>query len=45
MLIPIENPSASRFATPRTTTIEGASDAPATPATTANVVTMPSLAP
>jgi len=38
LLIPIENPSANRFAAPRISTIEGFSAAPATPETTANVV-------
>ena len=43
--MPMEKPSAQRFAAPRISTIEGSSAAPATPETTAKVVTMPSLAP
>ena len=40
----MENPSAARFATRRTSTALESRFAPLTPATTANVVTIPSLA-
>ena len=42
---PIESPSAARFAAPITRTAVWLSEPPATPLTTAKVVTMPSLAP
>jgi hypothetical protein len=41
----IEKPSAKRLANPNINTIEGDNNAPITPATTANVVTAPSVAP
>lgn len=42
--VDIDNPSANKLARPRITTTEGERDAPKEPATTAKVVTMPSLA-
>ena len=41
----MENPSANRLANPNIKITEGESEAPTTPATTAKVVTAPSVAP
>ena len=43
--IAIEKPSANKFANPNIKIIEGDKAAPTTPATTAKVVTEPSVAP
>lgn len=45
LLVPIENPSARRFAKPRTRITVDESAAPATLEITTNVVTIPSFAP
>lgn len=44
LLIPIEKPSANRFAAPKMRTMDGFNAAPATPETTAKVVMIPSIA-
>ncbi len=41
----MEKPSAKKFANPRISTIEGERDVQMTPANTAKVVTVPSVAP
>ena len=41
----IENPSANKFAKPRMRIIDEDKDAPIAPATTAKVVTLPSIPP
>src|SRR5690606_23187711 len=45
LLAPMEKPSATRLAKPRISTVTAGRSAPVTPATTANVVMMPSFAP
>jgi hypothetical protein len=45
LLAPVENPSATRLASPRITITRVERSAPTTPVTTANVVMIPSFAP